>query len=131
MAERPIIIESLCLFTTGHLWLYPTQHDCLVGLSEFAQDQRSDVTYLELPAIDQVFDMGEPNVLLESVKAAENLLMPVTGRISRVNAKVCESPQLVNESPYGDGWLYALQPLNQSELNRLMCFADYDAWLDQ
>lgn len=125
------ISESLCLFSQSHLWLYPDQDDWLVGLSDFAQDQRSDVIYIELPTISRLFLRDELNIVIESVKTAESLPMPVSGVITRVNAALSESPQLVNQSPYGDGWLYAMRLSDERELDGLMSFADYDVWLDQ
>lgn len=132
MAERQID-ESQCLFTRAHLWLHPAyQPDTwLVGLTEYAQDQYSDITYIELPQTGDFFSQSSVNVVIESVKTAINLMMPVSGFITRANELLLDSPQWVNQAPYGDGWLYELAPNALKEFDDLMTFTDYDAWLDQ
>lgn len=132
MAVSPIS-ETRCRFNGMHLWLHPSTNadDWLVGLSEFAQDQYSDITYIELPPTGQFFRRNTTNLLLESVKTAIELTMPVSGEITRVNSQLHNEPQLVNQSPHGDGWLYALKPSDLHELDDLMSFTDYDVWLDQ
>ncbi len=129
MVEK--ISESRCLFNKSHLWLYQDDDDWLVGISDFSQDQRSDVTYVELPTIGQLFLKGELNLVIESVKSAESIPMPISGVVTRVNNALSQSSHLVNQSSYAEGWLYAIRPSNPLELDDLMSFADYDSWLDQ
>lgn len=92
----------------------------LVGISDYAQDQLGDVVYVELPELDRSVGAAEEAGVVESVKAASDLYSPVTGTVVAVNDALEDAPELVNQDPYGDGWLFAIEPADESELDDLM-----------
>lgn len=92
----------------------------LVGISDYAQDQLGDVVYVELPELDRSVGAAEEAGVVESVKAASDIYAPVTGTVVAVNDALEDAPELVNGDPYGDGWLFAIEPADESELEDLM-----------
>lgn len=92
----------------------------LVGISDYAQDQLGDVVYVELPELDRSVGAAEEAGVVESVKAASDLYAPVTGTVVAVNDALEDAPELVNRDPYGDGWLFTIEPADESELDDLM-----------
>ena len=92
----------------------------LVGISDYAQDQLGDVVYVELPELDRSVGAAEEAGVVESVKAASDLYAPVTGTVVAVNDALEDAPELVNQDPYGDGWLFTIEPADESELDDLM-----------
>jgi len=91
-----------------------------IGLSDYAQDQLGDIVFVELPQEGDHFGKGEEFGVIESVKAVAELYMPVSGEILAVNATLEDSPELVNASPYDDGWMMRVKPANPEELETLM-----------
>ena len=92
----------------------------LVGISDYAQDQLGDVVYVELPELDRSVGAAEEAGVVESVKAASDIYAPVTGTVVAVNDALEDAPELVNGDPYGDGWLFAIEPADETELEDLM-----------
>ena len=92
----------------------------LVGISDYAQDQLGDVVYVELPVLDRSVGAAEEAGVVESVKAASDIYAPVTGTVVAVNDALEDAPELVNGDPYGDGWLFAIEPADETELEDLM-----------
>ena len=103
----------------------------LLGITHYAQDQLGDVVYLDLPAsgtqLEQFGKFGE----VESVKAVNDLFSPVSGEILESNPEVVEKPELVNEDPYGGGWLLRLQLSDPSELEALLTAEQYEAFVSE
>jgi glycine cleavage system H protein len=96
-----------------------------VGITDHAQDQLGDVVYVELPELDIEIDQGQEAGVVESVKAASDLYAPVTGRVVAVNSALEETPELVNQDPYGDGWFYKIDPRDTNELDKLLTADQY------
>ena len=103
----------------------------LVGITHFAQDELGDVVFVELPDVgDEVVQfekMGE----IESVKAVSDLYSPISGAVVERNDALTDAPELVNDSPYGDGWLLRVQVSDSSEADKLMSAAEYEAFLEE
>ena len=97
----------------------------VVGISDYAQDQLGDVVYVELPETDQQVDAGSEAGVVESVKAASDIYAPVSGTVVAVNQSLEDTPELVNQDPYGDGWFFAIQPDSTEELSDLMDAGEY------
>lgn len=112
-------------YAQEHEWAKLDGDKVVVGVSDYAQDQLGDITYAELPAVGDTFDKGQEFGTLESVKAVSELFMPVTGEIAAVNVELGESPGLVNEEPYGAGWLIEVKPAKIDDLDTLMSAAEY------
>ncbi|MBW1667268.1 MAG: glycine cleavage system protein GcvH [Deltaproteobacteria bacterium] len=114
-------------YAEDHEWARPEGEKIRVGISDYAQDQLGDVVFVELPQEGESFGKGDEFGSVESVKAVSELYMPVGGEILATNKLLEESPELVNKSPYQDGWMIEIKPNNQSELDSLM---DRDAYLE-
>ncbi|MDH5737662.1 MAG: glycine cleavage system protein GcvH [Gammaproteobacteria bacterium] len=124
MSETPDNLK----YAPSHEWARLESDGVLVvGISDHAQDALGDVVYVELPEVDSlVTAKGEAGVV-ESVKAASDIYAPVSGKILAVNEALEETPELVNDSPYGDGWFFKMMPDNPDELNNLLDAAAYAA----
>jgi glycine cleavage system H protein len=107
-------------YAEDHEWARSEGENTRIGISDYAQDQLGDIVYVELPRVADTFDKGEEFGTVESVKAVAELYMPIGGEILAVNATLEESPELVNKSPYGDGWLIEVKPADSAELDTLM-----------
>jgi glycine cleavage system H protein len=93
------------LYQETHEWIRIEGKSAICGISDFAQDELNDIVYVELPEVGDSFDQGEAFAVVESVKAASDIYMPMSGKIIEVNDELADSPQLVNESPFDEGWL--------------------------
>ena len=121
-------------YTQEHEWVLlddTTAAIALVGITHYAQDQLGDVVYLELPAVDSpvghLAKMGE----IESVKAVSDLYSPVSGAVTEVNGRLAREPELVNNDPFGDGWMLRVRMDDPAELDTLMDAAAYNEYLGQ
>ncbi len=117
-----------CKFAKTHEWLAP---DGTVGVSDHAQKEMTDVVFVELPKVGHQVTAGDACAVIESVKAAFDIYAPISGKIIKVNNAVAKKPALVNQSPYENGWLFAIEPSNPAEMAVLMSQADYDKFLQE
>jgi len=113
-------------FTEDHLWIRVEGRRAQVGLSEYAQDELGEVIAVELPDVGDVLEKGESFGEIESVKTVSDLIAPVSGTISAVNAELEDHPSLVNEDPYHEGWLVELELSDKSEIEDLMDPDEYE-----
>ena len=113
-------------YTKDHEWLRVEGGLVVVGITEHAATQLGDVVFVELPEIETVVATGDEVVVIESVKAASDILAPVDGVIVEVNEAIVANPALVNEDPLGDGWFFKMTPEDMSALDDMM---DEDAYL--
>ena len=116
------------LYTSDHEWLRrddDSPDEVTIGVTEFAQEQLGDVVYLELPAVGTALNAGEPFGEIESAKTVAELFAPVTGKLIAVNAELEERPELVNESPFDEGWIVRVRISDISELDNLLDAAAY------
>jgi len=107
-------------YAEDHEWAKLEDDKVRVGLDDYAQDQLGDIVFVELPQDGDTFKKGEVFATVESVKAVSECYMPVGGEIVSVNNNLEESPELVNKSPYGEGWFAVISPDNPSEMDTLM-----------
>ncbi len=108
------------LYHKEHLWAKKEPDGTYrVGISDFAQEQLDSVIFISLPNVGDVFKQGESGAELESVKASSDAIMPLSGKVTAVNAGLKDAPELVNSSPYGDGWLMIIAADNPDEGNTL------------
>ena len=107
-------------YAEDHEWARLDGNKARVGLDDYAQDQLGDIVFVELPNVGDVFKKGEEFATVESVKAVAECYMPLSGEITAVNTELVDSPGLINESPYGSGWLIEIKPSDLSEMDLLM-----------
>lgn len=99
---------------------------CTVGLTEYAIEQLGDIVFLELPEVGDEFDKGEAFANIESVKAASEIYMPVSGKIAEVNTALIETPETLNEDVFENGWLVKIEPTGtEEEFSDLLSYAEY------
>jgi len=110
-------------YRESHEWLDPQSG--AVGITDHAQNELTDVVYVELPKVGATFKAGDQVAVVESVKAASDIYAPVGGEIIAVNEKLPDNPALLNTDPYGDGWLFKLKIGNAAEATALMDAAAY------
>lgn len=116
-------------YTRTHEWALRTGDVITVGITEFAQQQLSDLTYVELPDVGAEFGAGDEVAVVESVKAASDVYAPCGGQITEVNLALNEHPELVNKDPYGAGWLFRLRMADPSEFDALLDPESYEELL--
>jgi len=107
-------------YADDHEWARVEGDEVRVGLDDYAQDQLGDIVFVELPQVGDTFKQGEEFATVESVKAVVECYLPVGGEIIAVNSELEESPELINKSPYGDGWMVDVKPTDLSEMDALM-----------
>jgi glycine cleavage system H protein len=113
-------------YTENDEWIRVEGDKGTVGISDFAQDQLSDIVYVEITAaIGDEVEKGEVFALVESVKAASDVYMPVTGKITEINEALVDTPELVNSDPYGEAWLVKFELSDLSQLTSLLAVDDY------
>ncbi len=107
-------------YAEDHEWARAEGDRVRAGISDYAQDQLSDVVFVELPEVGDTFEKAEEFGTVESVKAVVELYMPVGGEILAVNKTLEDAPELVNQSPYQEGWFVEIKPTDPSEMDTLM-----------
>ena len=120
------------LYTSDHEWLRrgeASPDEAVIGITDFAQDQLGDVVYLDLPAAGDSLNAGERFGEIESVKTVSDLYAPISGEVLAANGELEEQPELVNDSPYEDGWLIRVRIADDSELDNLLDAGAYTAQL--
>jgi glycine cleavage system H protein len=113
-------------YSKSHEWVRVDGDSVTVGITDFAQQQLSDLTFVELPAIGDVLGLEDEAAVVESVKAASDVYAPVSGTVIEVNQALDEAPELVNSDPYGEGWLFRLAVGNASEIESLLAPEEYE-----
>lgn len=115
-------------YADSHEWaLLEDDGTVRVGISDHAQESLGDLVFVELPEVGQNVGKGDECCVVESVKAASDIYSPVSGEIIAVNESLADEPELINESPYVDGWIFTVQPVDASELEELLEADAYDA----
>lgn len=117
-------------FTTDHEWINIEDHEAAtVGITQHAQDALGDIVFVELPAVGATFGKGDVAGVVESVKAAADLCMPVGGEVVEVNEALRANPALANSDPMGEGWFFKVRIADMTEYDQLMDVPAYDALL--
>lgn len=121
---------STIKYTDDHEWLrLENDGTVTVGITNYAQEQLGDVVYVELPEAGTSFDAGKEMAVVESVKAAGDVKVPMAGEVSEVNSRLTEEPELVNSDPMGDGWFIKIVPENLDDLEELMDEDQYNEYI--
>ena len=117
-------------YSEEHEWLRMEGDTAVIGITHFAQDSLGDVVFVELPEVGSDVEQFEKMGEIESVKAVSDLYCPVGGRVVEVNDSLNDSPELVNDSPYEEGWMIKVEVSDGSEINRLMSASEYGALVE-
>jgi glycine cleavage system H protein len=124
-------IDAKCRYSKSHEWVRVDGEEAYAGISDYAQQQLSDIVYVEAPEIGDSFGKGEVFCVVESVKAATDCYMPIGGEIAGINEELEDSPDLVNKDPYGEGWFIKFTVEDADELADLMSADDYARYLER
>jgi glycine cleavage system H protein len=114
-----------------HSWVRVEGKRATIGISDFAQQQLGDIVYVDLPEVDTEVDADSELCEIESTKATSPVVSPVTGTVAEVNEDLADSPEIINEDPYGNGWLVVVEMSDPTEVGDLMSKSEYEKFLKE
>lgn len=123
------MVPSDIYYTKDHEWLKVNGDEAVVGITDHAQEALGDITYVDLPKVGKVVKAHDSLLVVESVKAASDVYAPVAGTVGAVNDKLASTPELINQSAYGEGWICKLKPFDAAGVSGLMSAAQYETFL--
>jgi len=129
MAEEYEVPEGY-LYTRDHEWIKAEGNVITIGVTDYGQKKLREVVYVELPTVGQRVEEGEAIATLESVKASAEVYTPASGKVIEVNSKLVDSPELVNDDPYGDGWIAKIELEEERKFEDLMEPDEYRKYLE-
>ncbi len=112
-------------YAKSHEWVRVEGNTAVVGITDHAQQELTDIVYVELPKLDSAVEAGKACAVVESVKAASDIYSPVSGDVTAVNEELAHAPELLNQDPYGKGWLFQVALRDPGELDELLSAAEY------
>ncbi|HYM81146.1 MAG TPA: glycine cleavage system protein GcvH [Candidatus Limnocylindria bacterium] len=118
-------------YTAEHEWARLDRGMVTVGITSYATDQLGDVVFVELPEVGQRVEATKPFGVVEAVKTVSDLYAPVGGQVAEVNGTLSDNPALVNQAPFGDGWMIRIKPDNPADLQALMNADDYEKLIEE
>jgi glycine cleavage system H protein len=113
-------------YSKEHEWVAAEETVATIGITDHAQEQLGEIVYIELPSVGEKVSKDDPFGVVESVKAVSDIYAPVSGTVLEVNEDLAESPEVVNEDPYGDGWLIKVKVSDPADLDDLMENEEYE-----
>ena len=114
-----------------HTWIKVSGRKATVGITDYAQNALGDIVYIDLPEVDMDFEINSEIGEIESTKATSSIIAPLTGRVIEVNEDLSESPEVINEDPYGKGWIAILEIDDISELDDMMDSSEYEKYVEE
>ena len=119
-------------YTDEHEWLrLEDDGSVVVGITAHAQEALGDLVYVELPEVEQTIDAGDGLAVVESVKAASDVYAPINCTVTAINEALADTPEHINEDPYGEGWIARIEPADRSDLEGLMTAEAYGEFLEK
>lgn len=114
-----------------HIWVKVSGKKATVGITDYAQDALGDIVYIDLPEVDMDVEVNSEFGEIESTKATSSIISPLSGRVTEVNEDLSENPEIINEDPYGKGWIAVLEIDDKSELDDLMDASEYSKYVEE
>jgi glycine cleavage system H protein len=114
-----------------HTWVKVSGKRATVGITDYAQNALGDIVYIDLPEVDVAVEANTEMSEIESTKATSAVIAPVSGTIIEINEKLADSPEIINEDPYGKGWIAVIEMENESELDELMDVEYYEKYIEE
>jgi glycine cleavage system H protein len=114
-----------------HTWVKASGEKATIGITDYAQNALGDIVYIDLPDEDAAVEANSEIGEIESTKATSSIISPVSGRVIEVNEELSESPEIINEEPYGKGWIAVLEIEDKSELDDLMDASEYEKYVGE
>ena len=118
-------------YTQEHEWAREEGGVVAVGITSYATEQLGDVVFVELPEVGRVLDAGKSFGVVEAVKTVSDLYAPLTGEVVEVNGAIGDNPALVNQEPFGEGWLVKIRPANAADFGKLLSNVDYEKLVEE
>ncbi len=118
-------------YTKEHEWIKIEGNQAVIGITDYAQDSLGDVVYLELPEEGDSITRDEGFGVVESVKAVSDLYAPISGAVAEINDSLVESPEVINDDPYGEAWMLKVDVENASELDELLSAEEYEQYIEE
>ncbi|MDK2836331.1 MAG: glycine cleavage system protein [Thermosediminibacterales bacterium] len=118
-------------YTKEHEWIKEEDDNYVVGITLHAQEELGDIVFVELPEVGEKFEQGESFAVVESVKAVSDIYAPVSGKVIKVNEKLLDKPELINEDPYGEGWIAVFEIEDPAEIDNLLSADEYKQFLEE
>jgi len=125
------MIDKNVRYTENHEWVRDEGDLFVVGITQYAADQLGDITFVELPEVGDEFAQDEEAATVESVKAASDVYSPISGRVAETNSVLDAKPEIINKSPYDEGWFFKMEAADPSEMDDLMDSKEYEAFLKE
>jgi len=124
MSEIPTDLR----YTSSHEWVRLNDDGTVtIGITDHAQDALGDIVFVELPEVDSELSQGDASCVVESVKAASDIYMPISGEVIDTNQALVDEPEVINSSPYDDGWIFKIKPADEDDIEQLMDASSYEA----
>ena len=117
-------------YLESHEWARIDGNTARIGISDFAQDELGDIVFVEVPDTSESVTQNEEFGVVESIKAVSDLYAPLSGNVASVNEELFDAPELVNEDPYGDGWMLELEDIDESEAENLLTPEEYEEQIE-
>jgi glycine cleavage system H protein len=114
-----------------HMWVKVSGKKATIGITDYAQDSLGDIVYIDLPEVETDVEVNSEIGEIESTKATSSIISPVSGRVVDVNEDLSESPEIINDDPYGKGWISVIEVDDSSELDDLMDAAEYTKYVEE
>ncbi len=114
------------LYTSDHEWVGIVGNVATIGITDFAQGELGDIVFVEFPELSSTVEKGQSAGSIEAVKTVADLYMPISGTVIAVNENLDNNPEIVNDTPYGDGWMVKIEIANQDEISDLLTATAYD-----
>ncbi|KPL04038.1 MAG: glycine cleavage system protein H [candidate division Zixibacteria bacterium SM23_73_2] len=118
-------------YTREHEWIKIEGEQVIMGITDYAQGELGDVVFVELPKIGNKVEQFKPLGTIEAVKAVSDLFAPLSGEVVEVNTRIETEPSIINQDPYGEGWIVKIKPENTKELDSLLSKEEYEKLLEQ
>jgi glycine cleavage system H protein len=118
-----------CRYTKDHFWVRPEGNEAVIGVSDYLQNELGDIVFVDLPEVDDDIEALGTFGIIESDKAVADLITPVTGTVVDINNALEEGPELINEDPYGEGWLVRIELDDPEHLDALMTPEEYEEYI--
>lgn len=114
-----------------HTWVKVVDNKATVGITDYAQESLGDIVYIDPPELDSMIEAGTELTQIESTKATSSVISPVSGTVIKFNEELSDAPEIINEDPYGKGWIAVIEIDDESELSDLMDASEYEKYLEE
>lgn len=122
-------VQGNCRYTKDHFWVRPEGNEALIGLSDYLQEELGEVIFVDLPDIEDEIEMAGTFGIIESTRTVSDMTAPVTGTVREVNSDLEAGPELINEDPYGEGWLLRIVLDDPQQIDALMTPEEYEDYI--